>query len=821
MTTAEDEKHAEKLADLANNYINSTELIQAARELRQASTIAPDNDAVKDSWKRLQEAESRGPLLRLCESWIANKHENDSNELSKLLSTRQVPEDVAEQAVKIFLEISSSDEATDRITGLILHQLGAKKHVAIQLQKVPTPTFCRLWQRGNESMSSLVSLLLDPNAWSSEEYRVAAQRDVFQLALAQLMEAGLEHPERAMKTISRLLAAESKNLNGLIDSHGFDVILENLDLRLPITLRSQATLATAKLLELSPDTAEELITKYVTKRVAHPTIEGLMLAFSASAAIFPIATAKAANLFLTPGFMEQFVHLVSDRGSQRLEQAALQLLSAACVDKQCREAINKNCKDWLHKISKSSTDSYKANLASLTLVKISGVDFSNSAVDSDSEEEEEDIISKFRNNLVLTADEASKQDSIEGLAYSSLEPKVKENLVKDQSFLKTLIGTLSDLENTKPLMYGGLTIFVNLSAYTPVQTEEQKKLAQLKAYANTSKPSGPHPLDDDSHVTSRCKKLLDVGVVPLLLSHSKRSSPALQGQMLQILLSLSKEQKHRGLMVQQGAVKLLIQICDTISNAQPSSGLSSFSPASSRVAAHALARLLISVNPAHVFSTASALPITSAIRMLVGLLEDDPTQEQRDLLPIFESLLALTNLASTDDNARDTIIRLAWPKIEDLLLANNKHVQRAAIELVCNLMQSPQGVAMYADGSKAAANRLHIMLALTNVDDVAARRAAGGALAVLTGWDAVVDAVIARDGGVRNLLSLCKEENEDLRHRAVVCVRNMVLASDGVGKRAVEKVRTENGVDILKDLLKKTNNQEILGTGVEALKAIV
>jgi len=170
-------------------------------------------------------------------------------------------------------------------------------------------------------------------------------------------------------------------------------------------------------------------------------------------------------------------------------------------------------------------------------------------------------------------------------------------------------------------------------------------------------------------------------------------------------------------------------------------------PSPSRTAAHALARILISVNPSHVFS--NALPVTSAIRPLLSLLEDDPSTDRRDLLATFESLLALTNLASTeDDTARDAIIRLAWPKLEDLLLSDSTPVQRATVELVCNLMASQQGIAKFADGSKQSDNRLHILLALAGAEDMATRRAAGGALAMLTGWDVVVDAVVQRERGV-------------------------------------------------------------------------
>ena len=213
--------------------------------------------------------------------------------------------------------------------------------------------------------------------------------------------------------------------------------------------------------------------------------------------------------------------------------------------------------------------------------------------------------------------------------------------------------------------------------------------------------------------------------------------------------------------------------------------------------------------------------MTSAIRPLFLLLSDDPSVEERDLLPVFESLLALTNLASTDDTARNPIIRLAFPQIEELLLSNNKMVTRATVELICNLMQSPEGVAKFADGGKQASHRMQILLALSDSDDVATRSAAGGALASLTEWDTAVNAILERDRGVGLLLGLCQEDQEDLRHRGVVCILNVMTAPGKVGEWGVKKIKEEGGVDALKVCLKKSSKQEVLEIAVEALKMLI
>jgi hypothetical protein len=412
----------------------------------------------------------------------------------------------------------------------------------------------------------------------------------------------------------------------------------------------------------------------------------------------------------------------------------------------------------------------------------------------------------------LTID-SSQQSSIEGLAYASLQPKVKEKLAADNTFLKNLIVALNSAPAKSPATYGALSILVNLTTYMPTLSEEQKRLSQLKAYANASRPASKlDPLNDDEHVSKRSQAVFQAGVIPVLVTHSQHGSTASLAQVVAVVFSLSKTAQIRGQIAQQGGVKLLLHAYST------------FPPESSsaqRIAAHALARILISTNPSHVFGGSTPLPLTSAIRPLLLLLADDPTVEHRDLLPVFESLLALTNLASTDDSARNPIIRLAFPQIEELLLSNNKMVTRATVELICNLMLSPECVAKFADGSKQASHRMHILLALADSEDLATRSAAGGALASLTEWDTAVNAILERDRGVVILLALCQEDSEELRHRGVVCVLNILTAPGKVGEWGVNKVKDENGVEALKECLKKSRSQEVLEITVEALKKLL
>lgn len=416
--------------------------------------------------------------------------------------------------------------------------------------------------------------------------------------------------------------------------------------------------------------------------------------------------------------------------------------------------------------------------------------------------------------MILQSDSESDQ-AIEGLAYTSLQPKIKEIIVANTALVKCLVTALRD---RPALSFGCLTVFANVTAYKPPASDEQKKMAQLKAYANQSKPAEQDPLDNNGMVTARCKKVLEADIVPAIVASCKQStSPSTIALAVQILLSLSREQKHRAKMAQQGAIKLLLQIRERVAKTDKSTSSTS---SIEHETSHTLARLLISVNPSHVFT--AGVPASSAVSALVPLLSLDQESEERNLLPTFEALLALTNLASMEDNSvRDLELRLAWETIENqLLLSSNIMIQRASVELVCNLMASPSFVAKFADGSKQAGQRMHILLALADVEDLATRRAAGGALAMLTEWDAAVSAVLEKERGIKIVLGMCEDDGEELKHRGLAVLLNVVSAPGNVGAKGLEKVKAANGADVVKEALRKTKNSEILGLGVEVLKKL-
>jgi len=816
-------ERADALSAEAAQSITNKDLVRAANLAKEALCIDKDHERARTILRTLQQQSSTSQLPDLCVTFAEHGDEATAEEALEILKQhpRLTDDEGRRCAQELLLHRGEATESFDALTGALLSaSKSARQFLAERLTEQPTDTFLLLWNRGGRSLGSITTTAVDKTLWSTATAQEKAVREIFQLALSQLLAPGQDLTERAMTCVARLLATESKSLLNLIDSDTFEIIAPFLDVRLPASTRSQATLAMVKLLETTKETGQQHLEKFIRFRINRGRHEDLIVAFSAATAAFPIVPQAAAGLFLTEGFLPNLISILKrnnesgdDRKNDNLEHVALELLSAACIDKACREAISKSALAWLEDVAAAGSDAESSGLAALVLSKISQTE-----TEGRRPQDVVQLTTTLMNMTLNATNDSEKHSSIEGLAYTSLDPKVKEAIADSKDLLDSIKAMLKDDKSSSSAVYGCFTILANVTTYRLMESEEQKRVSQLKAYANASKPSAESELEDDAHVTLRCKKVLDSGMVPEIIRRGKSPTTAVLVAVIQILHSLSKEQKHRGTLAQNGAVRYLLQI---VSRTESRTGdASTPTPAIQQTASHTLARILISTNPNHVFS--SSMPAASALRPLISLLKLDHDSNTRSLLPTFESLLALTNLASIDDDSiRDSIIRTSWSLLEDLLLNSNTLVQRASVELLCNLMASPHGVALFADGSKAAGNRMHILLALADAEDLATRRASGGALAMLTEWDEAVKAVLDKDRGVKIVLGMCDDDSDEVRHRGVVCLLNIVCAPGEVGQRGLGMVKAGKGEEVLRKALRGTKNPQVLQIGVEVTKKII
>lgn len=819
---------AAQLAQDATTFFNNGETDSAKRAIHEAVALSPSNGAVKAAVTHLRHREKGGELVELCKSWLNHPSDQTGRDALQMVKSEPVADDVAADALHILLDYGEESDICDELTHQLLRFPGARSVLAKEVTVAPTPLFRRLFARGDDTMDALLDVLRDPVPWPSPEVRVTAVRDIFQLALSMAMEAGLEHPERPMSLISRLLIREAENLNGLMDADGFRVLLDCLDLREPPALRLQASIAIATLIEHSPESAHTLISQYITPRVKNPTTTTLIRAFSAATAVFPMATAPAVGLFLSDGFMPNFVGLVKRKNSTTLTTVALELLSAACVDKNCREAINSNCRSWLLGKTEMPEKPVIGILAALVLTKIDGTAAPTSPNRSPRSpspmtrvvEILPDFVSVFRDAIVSAKESRLIPLSIEGLAYLSLKGQVKERLALDGPFLAALETQLSAMPplgteksndvgiNSGTLaaspVFGVLTILANLTASSPLLTAEERRVKEIQAHASSSTPPALDPLDGEDFVAKRCIAVIDAKLVPTFSTIMRREKmPSLNVLRLisQINLSLSKVLKSRGVLAQQGALKQVLTIYDTVAQKdQNGAGTPDVVSTIQYLAAGTVARILISTNPSVVFAGTSAA--VAALPPLIYLLQDvsDPSPEPSvpRTLATFESLLALTNIASLGNDATTAIVRLVFPRLDDILWSNRVLVQRAATELCCNMCTCPDGVAAFTDPSvPVTKSRFDLLVALADSEDVATRRAAGGALAILTGHQAGVKALLNRKGGVERVVALAQEDgDEGIVIRGLTCASNLCLVDDReLRTTAVERMRQADGFD--------------------------
>lgn len=684
----------------------------------------------------------------------------------------------------------------------------------------------------------------------------ASLEDQTLLIFARLMEGGQEDEEtcKDLNELTKLLnddaEAQEKNkdhnsITALIDGDCVDTILCYLDMRQPDVVQGHATLVTSAYLRAAGENGKQKLSTFFFDRVKRGTYDDYIVAFCVAAAIFPIVPDLSAELFLNEGFLVSLGPLMRRKWkSRKVETACLEMLNASCMNAACREAIQKYCVEWLEEVVDQDLDgevrSMNADpnvhseggsinmrrhseqvqhLAAVILAKLRVVP-SNPATNDPNQSRIEAAVTSIEDlsgmftKMILRDEDYGRQHSIEGLAYSSLQPKIKETIVNNPELLKKLVAMLKDAPPRSPSTYGLLSIFLNLTRYRPTLSEEDKKMSQLKAYADAAgKLAAPDTLDDDDHVTKRCKVVFEAGLTPVLVAHSKHASPASMAITISIIHSFARTKAFRGSLAQQGVINLLLAAWTSFPEREETGR---------RMAAHALAQILISTNPNLVFGGNRSVPASAAIRPLASILPPDPAAERRDLLPTFEGLMALTNLASMEDEGIPrAIISNAWPQIEEQMLSSNNLVSKAAVELVCNLMQAPEGIALYADGNPQAKNRIHIMLALADAEDEGTRSAAGGALASLTGYESVAKLVLQREKGIKVILGMCTDADEGLRHRGVVTLYNMVAGDAEVCKLAREKVTKEGGVEALKDSLKLTRRPEVLEITVQTLKALL
>jgi len=383
-------------------------------------------------------------------------------------------------------------------------------------------------------------------------------------------------------------------------------------------------------------------------------------------------------------------------------------------------------------------------------------------------------------------------DAVEGLAYLSTSGPIRTQIASSAPLLSALFALAAETtRNVKPstslsfdrfsrtdsvsrlaqtnlaMHYGLAFLFSNLCKYKPILTQEEQQVNKLRKMAqppSSDKPSSKIDTAQDGEeeeeyvsnaaVLSRTRLLSKAGLLPVLAGLARSPSGSARACVARAYLGIVQDVASRGEVLKTGGGKALLSIVSEGRKSQEQM-------VPDWIAIQALAKLAITAPPVAVFgpdpgATHDAIgPLTSVLTYSSDITssqksskrgpltlacpsDDSPTQLQR-----FESLMALTNVASVSPDMAKRILRTNGlvREVEGLLVEDHVLIRRAAVELVCNLVACEDGFNLFmpntSTGGNRAQSRLHVLVALSDVEDVPTRKAASGALAMLTSEEAI------------------------------------------------------------------------------------
>ena len=354
----------------------------------------------------------------------------------------------------------------------------------------------------------------------------------------------------------------------------------------------------------------------------------------------------------------------------------------------------------------------------------------------------------------------------EGMAFLTLDATVKEALIGDTPALTALLELAKTPDSS--LQFGVSTILVNLTnSYEKPERDEE--LEELGRYAGENIPK-EHEWDGEEFVKKRVKILLEVKVVVILLELAGNKSTTVHEQVSRVFLALTNEVDNRGAVIQQGGAKALL-------------GLATDNTAKGKfIAAQALAKLGITSDPRLAFPGQRSLEV---VRPLVSLL----TAEQG--LMQFEGLMALTNLASMNDDVRRRILKEGGVgHMESLMFEEHELIRRAATEALCNMICLPEVAARFHRSDDI--ERVKLWTLFSGEEDEKLAIAASGGLSVLSRDPKVCEQILAVKSALEILKELVTSGSEELQFRGLYLVANLVESS----REAAEKVMEGELMDV-------------------------
>lgn len=558
----------------------------------------------------------------------------------------------------------------------------------------------------------------------------------------------------------------------------------------------------------------------------------LALAFAALTAIQQTDLESAVSIFGQDGLESRILEAAeiitmpqklveeSDYASAK-KHYTLFVAQAAGASKMAKlaETLANVSDSWIkHAVSRNNEDRVVRAAAMLAMTKLHALQSQSPPASAIGSTVDLDILQDIFVSGSSASDISLISILLETMSVATLAAAGRQSLAARPELLQQILRQTQDAK----VHFGAASTLLNMTAYRKEVSEDERTTAQLKRYADSGGKTAGAQEEADTTVDRRNKQLLDMGIVPAMVPLCKGTSPVVRSLAGRILHNIARVTAHRAKLIQQGGARMLLAIV-LQSGQLPDRNDASFDGE----AVQALAKLLITANPAIIFGSGTSGLENAVVPIATLVTSDSSTRLQR-----FEALMALTNIASVSEALADSIARA--PRLLDTIdevfmtsssaSADQGHVlcRRAAIQLLCNMAVSEGAFLRYTAADQRdnlakgkvpgpVAGRLQILIALTDVEDLPTRQAALAALSQFTYASTLCQWVAADDKRFTSIAKCIEDDDAGMQLRAIACLTN-------IAKEATERRIAAH--QMLLQLCHITDSQEVRAVAQESLTAI-
>ncbi|CAD5124204.1 DgyrCDS12504 [Dimorphilus gyrociliatus] len=513
------------------------------------------------------------------------------------------------------------------------------------------------------------------------------------------------------------------------------------------------------------DMYKKIADDYFTDMFGDEIMESKLQALLTLAALLQGPYEVGNHILGRKGVIELILALADSSETKCIKVAVEALVHSASKKERCSGVIEQAA-PILRKLYEHRNENIRVR-ALVGLCKLSSFGGSDASIKAFSDGSQYEFADECRGFLKNPSKDVDlRRWAAEGLAFLSLNADIKEDLIEDSECIHSLI-SLARVQD-KSSIYPISQVFTNLTNAFD-KKEIDKELIELAKFSKQHVPE-EHEKDGAKFVSNRIKKLVEFGITNALVSLSSTESQATREAIARVFLACTEDIKHRGLIVQHGGAKALLNLHkDNTKQGKVK-------------AAHSLAKIAITTNPEIAFPGQRMVEV---VRPLISLLGIDNTA-----LENFEALMALTNLASMNDDSivKRIVSEKGLTYIEHYVYEEHDMLRRAAVECFCNLVQ-------YEDVAKiflGENDRVKLFLLYCTEEDEALVRAASGALAVLTSEEEICRRVVScTEQWIEILGLLASHPKPDIQHRGLFIIQNLTSSSKETCSRVIESVLFE------------------------------